>query len=118
MTRDPGDPRAPMATAPNQTTIRKAATIMLIAAAVFFTAQVGGDKARAQQKRSSSSTLAAGVAHEARHDHVGKPLPDYMTGDQCLFCHRDVVGQTWEREPHAWTVREVGREPTVQQLPK
>ena len=41
-----------------------------------------------------------------------------MTGDQCLFCHRDVVGATWEREPHAWTVREVGIEPTVQQLPK
>ena len=115
---DPGDPKGPMATAPNQTTIHKAATIMLIAAALFFAAQGSGDKARAQQKQNSRSSPAAGPAREARHDHVGKPLPDYMTGDQCLFCHRNVVGPTWEKEPHAWTVRELGVAPSVPSQPK
>jgi mono/diheme cytochrome c family protein len=40
-----------------------------------------------------------------------------MTGDQCLFCHRNVVGPTWEQEPHAWTIRPVGVPPKVGQLP-
>ena len=40
-----------------------------------------------------------------------------MTGDSCLFCHRTVVGETWEREPHAWTIRTVGVPPAVGPLP-
>ena len=59
----------------------------------------------------------AGAQNQTRHDHVGKPLPDYITGDQCLFCHRTMVGATWEREPHAWTIRPVGVPPGVAQLP-
>ena len=27
-------------------------------------------------------------------DHVGKPLPAYVTGDECLFCHRK-IGPAW-----------------------
>src|SRR5437867_3363684 len=23
-------------------------------------------------------------------DHIGKPLPEFASGDECLFCHRDV----------------------------
>ena len=30
-------------------------------------------------------------------DHVGKPVPEYVTGDECLFCHRDDVGPTLGR---------------------
>ncbi len=118
ITRDRGDSKGPMARAPNQLTITKAATITLIAAALLLTEP--SDAAGAQQKQQApASTLPpGGSTAEAHHDHVGKPLPDYMTGDQCLFCHRNVVGPTWEREPHAWTVREVGVEPSVPQLPK
>src|ERR1700694_3406993 len=57
------------------------------------------------------------ASNAARHDHVGKPLPDYMTGDQCLFCHRGVVGPTWQQEPHAWTIRDVGVPPSVPKPP-
>ncbi len=32
-------------------------------------------------------------------DHVGKQLPLYMTGDECLFCHRE-VGASWPRNKH------------------
>ena len=38
-------------------------------------------------------------------DHVGKPLPGYVTGGECLFCHRDDVGSSWHREPHQGSVR-------------
>jgi hypothetical protein len=81
--------------------------------------QAAPDSAAAQKTSPAPSAPAAGAASSApRNDHVGKPLPDYMTGDQCLFCHRNVVGPTWEQEPHAWTIRPVGVPPSVPQLPK
>jgi hypothetical protein len=33
-------------------------------------------------------------------DHVGKPVPEYVTGDECLFCHREKVGPTWGANRH------------------
>ena len=38
-------------------------------------------------------------------DHVGKPVPDYMTGDECLFCHRKKVGPLWAGNVHQTTIR-------------
>ena len=38
-------------------------------------------------------------------DHVGKALPDYVTGDECLFCHRDVIAPLWVDDLHARTIR-------------
>ncbi len=38
-------------------------------------------------------------------DHVGQPFPEYLTGDECLFCHRK-VGATWNSNPHQQTIRE------------
>ena len=39
-------------------------------------------------------------------DHVGKEFPDYVTGDECLFCHRD-IGKFWSSNRHQLTVRRV-----------
>jgi predicted CXXCH cytochrome family protein len=39
-------------------------------------------------------------------DHVGKPVPEYSTGEECLFCHRSDVGPTWNKNRHQRTVRE------------
>ena len=33
-------------------------------------------------------------------DHVGEPVPEYMTGDECLFCHRKKVGPSWSKNSH------------------
>ena len=38
-------------------------------------------------------------------DHVGKPIPEYVTGDECLFCHRMDVGPTWPANRHNLTLR-------------
>ena len=35
-------------------------------------------------------------------DHVGQTFPEYMTGDECLFCHRK-IGPTWDTNPHQRT---------------
>ncbi|MFN7999055.1 MAG: hypothetical protein U0Q18_35870 [Bryobacteraceae bacterium] len=36
--------------------------------------------------------------------HAGQPVPQYVTGDECLFCHRVKIADTWEQNPHARTV--------------
>jgi predicted CXXCH cytochrome family protein len=38
-------------------------------------------------------------------NHVGKPIPEYVTGDECLFCHRYDVGQTWQKNSHGVAIR-------------
>ncbi len=37
-------------------------------------------------------------------DHVGQPLPNFTSGDECLFCHRD-VGPGWPTNRHGQTIR-------------
>src|ERR1700689_86922 len=38
-------------------------------------------------------------------DHVDAPLPEYVTGEECLFCHRDDWGNRWAKNYHQRTVR-------------
>lgn len=38
-------------------------------------------------------------------DHVDQELPDYVTGDECLFCHRNDIGPSWPENSHARTIR-------------
>ena len=38
-------------------------------------------------------------------DHVGKPLPEHVHGDECLFCHRNDIGQTWQKNTHGVSLR-------------
>jgi hypothetical protein len=38
-------------------------------------------------------------------DHVNSPLPEYATGDECLFCHRDRFGADWSKNAHQQTMR-------------
>jgi len=38
-------------------------------------------------------------------DHVGQSFPEYVTGDECLFCHRRDIGPTWNDNPHQQTIR-------------
>jgi hypothetical protein len=42
-------------------------------------------------------------------DHVGKPFPSFMTGDECLFCHR-AIGATWIDNRHQLTIRPADRD--------
>jgi len=49
-------------------------------------------------------------------DHVGKPLPNSASGDECLFCHRD-VGPGWPTNRHGQTVRAVDADlPALKEL--
>jgi len=44
-------------------------------------------------------------------DHVGKPIPEYITGDECLFCHRVSIGPAWAQNRHQSTLRQISLEP-------
>lgn len=41
------------------------------------------------------------------NDHVGKPIPEFASGDECLFCHRNDVGPSWGDNHHNRTLRTV-----------
>jgi predicted CXXCH cytochrome family protein len=50
-------------------------------------------------------------------DHVGQEIPFYMEGGECLFCHRNDVGGTWQKNRHNLTIREPGAgEPALEAL--
>ena len=40
-------------------------------------------------------------------DHIGETVPEYMTGGECLFCHRKVIGKHWSKNRHQLTIRPV-----------
>ena len=48
-------------------------------------------------------------------NHVGQPIPDYVHGDECLFCHRYDVGTTWQKNRHGVTVRKREDAPEIDQ---
>ncbi len=37
------------------------------------------------------------------NNRAGQPPPEYITGDECLFCHR-IIGQTWSLNEHQKTL--------------
>src|ERR1041385_6825746 len=43
-------------------------------------------------------------------DHVGKAIPESVTDDECLFCHRGKVGPAWPQNRHQSTVRHIDSE--------
>jgi predicted CXXCH cytochrome family protein len=49
-------------------------------------------------------------------NHVGKPIPEYVHGDECLFCHRNTVGVTWQKNAHGLAVRQSEDAPELQTL--
>src|SRR6186997_1389370 len=49
-------------------------------------------------------------------NHVGKPIPEYVHGDECLFCHRNTIGVTWQKNAHGLTVRQGEDAPELQAL--
>ncbi len=66
-----------------------------IAAILIFTS---GQKA--QEQNASRDPRAWGG------NHVGKPVPEYVQGDECLFCHRNDIGATWQKNAHGVAMRQ------------
>ncbi len=39
-------------------------------------------------------------------NHAGKPVPEFVHGDECLFCHRNNIGPTWQKNAHGVAARQ------------
>src|SRR5688572_25378852 len=39
-------------------------------------------------------------------NHSGKPVPEFVHGDECLFCHRNDIGPGWQKNTHGITIRQ------------
>jgi predicted CXXCH cytochrome family protein len=55
--------------------------------------------------------FAAASAHAQR-------IPEFVHGDECLFCHRNDIGPGWPKNAHGITVRQIEDAPELQQLRK
>jgi hypothetical protein len=50
--------------------------------------------------------------------HAGKPVPDFVHGDECLFCHRNDIGPGWQKNAHGITVRQQEDAPDLAKILK
>jgi hypothetical protein len=64
-----------------------------------------GSQLASQSTPSGKTAASAPVQGGDWGDHVDAPLPEYSTGEECLFCHRDDWGNRWARNFHQRTVR-------------
>lgn len=39
-------------------------------------------------------------------NHAGQQVPEFVHGDECLFCHRNTIGATWQKNAHGVTIRQ------------
>lgn len=67
-------------------------------------------------RQAVAEDLVRAEASTAGSSHVGKPLPDYLTGDECLFCHRNPVGSTWNINEHQKTLRPTAAVPEIEAM--
>ena len=79
-----------------------------------------GGSARMSELRAALLALAVLAVSSGCRSKEGKPspsggepvasIPEYMSGDECLFCHRDKVGVSWRENAHRSAIREADRE--------
>ena len=80
-----------------------AAKLSLVCAAVIFALSFdGGASGQAQNKQEQKTVDPKAWGG----NHAGKPVPEYVHGDECLFCHRNDIGSTWQKNAHGVTVRQ------------
>jgi predicted CXXCH cytochrome family protein len=91
------------------------AGLLLTAAAVVAVmapvprAELGRGRSLAAQESRALDPAAWGG------DHVGRPVPDYLTGDECLFCHRMDIGPGFAGNRHNLTIRPIDEGPDALQ---
>jgi hypothetical protein len=81
-------------------TILAAGVYTLVVLLVGLTSAIS--KANSTQQESRQTIDPAGWGS----NHVGKPIPEYVRGDECLFCHRNDIGTTWQKNAHGTTLRQ------------
>src|SRR5262249_44237703 len=92
-----------------------ACTAIAILAAVLLTICVA-TMTTSQQTTASKNSQSANDPATWGGNHVGKGIPEFVHGDECLFCHRNDVGITWQKNAHGVTVRQQEDAPELRAL--
>jgi predicted CXXCH cytochrome family protein len=83
---------------------------MSVLLAALYCLDVSADQSDAQQKKLDPAAWGG--------NHAGKPVPEYVHGDECLFCHRNDIGPGWQKNAHGATVRQREDAPHLQNVLK
>src|SRR6266404_2683315 len=70
-------------------------------------------RAEASRNRSVQKTIDPATWGSS---HAGKSVPDFVHGDECLFCHRNDIGPGWQKNAHGITVRQSEDAPEWQNI--
>src|SRR5262245_7672474 len=90
---------------------------LLIASAIFISGYVISDSRVNGQKGNPSNGRGKLLDPKVwGADHSGKPLLEYVQGDECLFCHRNDIGPTWQKNTHGATVRHYADAPELKKM--
>jgi hypothetical protein len=73
---------------------------LLVFAGAVLWLFAGNQSTRSQQDEKKLDPTAWGG------NHVGQPVPEFVQGDECLFCHRNTIGATWQRNAHGVAIRQ------------
>ena len=110
--------------------MKKLKLSILTAAALAFGAVLafppGSSLARAGFEKLSASAFADQAAQVQKEldpaawgtTHAGKPVPEFVHGDECLFCHRNDIGPGWQKNAHGLTLRQQEDAPALAQILK
>lgn len=85
--------------------------VVILAASVFFwlpdfnrsaaSSQPGGQQEKSAEQISPKKLDPAAWGG----NHAGEEVPEFVHGDECLFCHRNTIGSTWQNNAHGVAVR-------------
>lgn len=88
---------------------RLRSTILLFFIGIILSV-AGMQMTSAQNQQAQTNPAAWGS------NHVGQPIPEFVTSGECLFCHRNTIGATWDQNAHGITVRPKPDAPQFQNI--
>jgi hypothetical protein len=91
--------------------------LLLIVSAIFLCGYFLWDSHVSGQKANPNNGQRKTLdPKEWGDDHSGKTLPEFIQGDECLFCHRNDIGPTWQKNRHGVTVRHFADAPELKKM--
>src|SRR4030095_728431 len=84
------------------------ATLALVALAIYAHGQQPSPPAKGSENSKSPASWGG--------NYGGKPLPEFVHGDECLFCHRNNIGVSWQQNAHGVTIRHREDAPELQAI--
>jgi len=84
-------------------------SLLLLLAASGFTATHHADETTSASSRQDASKDTGQKKLDPAawgSSHAGKPVPEFVHGDECLFCHRNDIGPGWQKNAHGLTIRQ------------